>query len=31
MAFLDKHQVLERNITLLTIFAFLVVSIGGIV
>ncbi|WP_111732093.1 cytochrome-c oxidase, cbb3-type subunit II [Roseovarius amoyensis] len=28
---LDKHQILERNITLLTIFAFLVVTIGGIV
>ncbi|MDO5755930.1 MAG: cytochrome-c oxidase, cbb3-type subunit II [Rhodobacterales bacterium] len=31
MALLDKHQILERNVTLLAIFAFLVVSIGGIV
>ncbi len=31
MALLDKHKILERNVTLLTIFAFLVVSIGGIV
>jgi len=31
MAILDKHAVLERNITLLAICAFLVVSIGGIV
>ncbi|MBZ0123774.1 MAG: cytochrome-c oxidase, cbb3-type subunit II, partial [Roseovarius sp.] len=31
MAILDKHKILERNITLLTIFAFLVVTIGGIV
>ncbi|QYX58670.1 cytochrome-c oxidase, cbb3-type subunit II [Roseovarius sp. SCSIO 43702] len=30
-SFLDRHQILERNITLLTIFAFLVVTIGGIV
>jgi len=28
---LDRHKVLEKNITLLTIFAFLVVTIGGIV
>ncbi|MDR9393212.1 cytochrome-c oxidase, cbb3-type subunit II [Roseovarius sp. SYSU LYC5161] len=31
MAILDKHAILEKNITLLTIFAFLVVTIGGIV
>ncbi|MCQ0093786.1 cytochrome-c oxidase, cbb3-type subunit II [Roseovarius sp. M141] len=31
MALLDKHKILERNVTLLSIFAFLVVSIGGIV
>ena len=31
MAILDKHAILEKNITLLAIFAFLVVSIGGIV
>ncbi|RFP91078.1 cytochrome-c oxidase, cbb3-type subunit II [Rhodobacteraceae bacterium 63075] len=31
MAILDKHAVLERNVTLLAIFAFLVVTIGGIV
>jgi len=31
MAILDKHAILERNITLLAIFAFLVVTIGGIV
>ena len=31
MAILDKHALLERNITLLAVFAFLVVSIGGIV
>ncbi|WP_137702758.1 cytochrome-c oxidase, cbb3-type subunit II [Marimonas lutisalis] len=31
MAILDKHQVLEKNVTLLAIFAFLVVTIGGIV
>ncbi len=29
--FLDRHQILERNVTLLAIFAFLVVTIGGIV
>ncbi|NDV48285.1 MULTISPECIES: cytochrome-c oxidase, cbb3-type subunit II [Roseobacteraceae] len=28
---LDKHGVLERNVTLLAIFAFLVVTIGGLV
>ena len=31
MAILDKHTILEKNITLLAIFAFLVVTIGGIV
>ncbi len=31
MAILDKHGVIERNVTLLAIFAFLVVTIGGIV
>jgi len=31
MAFLDKHKILERNATLLLIFSFLVVTIGGIV
>ena len=31
MAFLDKHKILERNATLLLVFSFLVVSIGGIV
>ncbi len=31
MAFLDKHKSLERNVTLLAIFAFLVVTIGGLV
>ncbi|MTJ03764.1 cytochrome-c oxidase, cbb3-type subunit II [Sediminimonas qiaohouensis] len=31
MAILEKHTILEKNITLLTIFAFLVVTVGGIV
>ena len=31
MSLLDKHVVLEKNVTLLAIFAFLVVTIGGIV
>ena len=31
MALIEKHAVIERNATLLLIFAFLVVSIGGIV
>ena len=31
MAILDKHHVLEKNVTLLAIFAFLVVTIGGLV
>ncbi|MFD1510331.1 cytochrome-c oxidase, cbb3-type subunit II [Lacimonas salitolerans] len=29
--FLDRHQILERNVSLLAVFAFLVVTIGGIV
>ena len=31
MALLDKHKVLETNATLLLVFSFLVVTIGGIV
>ena len=31
MAILDKHVILERNVTLLAVFAFLVVTIGGLV
>ncbi|WP_120501927.1 cytochrome-c oxidase, cbb3-type subunit II [Roseovarius sp. EL26] len=31
MGILDKHKVLEKNVTLLAIFSFLVVTIGGIV
>ena len=31
MAILDTHAILEKNVTLLAIFAFLVVTIGGIV
>lgn len=31
MAILDKHAVLEKNVTLLAILAFLVVTVGGIV
>jgi len=31
MAILDKHAILEKNVTLLAIFAFLVVTIGGLV
>ena len=31
MGILDKHHVLEKNVTLLAIFAFLVVTIGGLV
>ena len=31
MAMLDKHKILETNATLLLIFSFLVVTIGGIV
>ena len=31
MSILKKHQVLEKNVTLLAIFAFLAVTIGGLV
>ncbi len=31
MALLDKHAILERNVTLLAVVAFLVVAIGGLV
>ncbi len=31
MAILDKHKILETNATLLLVFAFLVVTIGGLV
>jgi len=31
MAILDKHKVLEKNATLLLVFSFLVVTVGGIV
>jgi len=31
MAILDKHKIIETNATLLLVFSFLVVSIGGIV
>ena len=31
MAFLDRHKTLEKNATLLLVFSFLVVTIGGIV
>ncbi|MGR3546392.1 MAG: cytochrome-c oxidase, cbb3-type subunit II [Roseovarius sp.] len=31
MAILDKHAILEKNVTLLAIFAFLAVTVGGIV
>ncbi len=31
MALLDKHKILETNATLLLVFSFLVVTIGGIV
>jgi cytochrome c oxidase cbb3-type subunit II len=31
MAILEKHKILERNATLLLVFSFLVVTIGGIV
>ena len=31
MGILDKHTILEKNVTLLAIFAFLVVTVGGIV
>ncbi len=31
MGILDKHRLIEKNISLLAVFAFIVVSIGGIV
>ena len=31
MGILDKHKVLEKNVTLLAVFAFLAVTVGGIV
>lgn len=31
MAILEKHKALEKNVTLLSVFAFLAVTIGGIV
>ncbi|MBP5858671.1 cytochrome-c oxidase, cbb3-type subunit II [Marivibrio halodurans] len=31
MALMDKHQILEKNASLLLVFSFLVVTIGGIV
>jgi cytochrome c oxidase cbb3-type subunit 2 len=31
MGILDQHRIVEKNVTLLAIFAFIVVSIGGIV
>ena len=31
MGILDKHGILEKNITLLAIFSFIVVTIGGLV
>ena len=31
MAILDKHKILEKNATLLLVFSFLVVTVGGIV
>ena len=31
MAILDHHKILEKNATLLLVFSFLVVTIGGIV
>jgi len=31
MAILDKHKIIEKNATLLLIFSFLVVTVGGIV
>ncbi len=31
MAIIDKHKLLERNVTLLLVFSFIVVTIGGIV
>ena len=31
MGILDKHKILEKNVTLLLVFSFLVVTVGGIV
>ena len=31
MAFIDKHKIIEKNATLLTVLSLLVVSVGGIV
>ena len=31
MALLDHHKIIEKNATLLLVFSFLVVTIGGIV
>ena len=31
MAILDHHKILEKNATLLLVFSFLIVTIGGIV
>ncbi|PWR01610.1 cytochrome-c oxidase, cbb3-type subunit II [Meridianimarinicoccus roseus] len=31
MSILDKHKILEKNVTLLLVFSFIVVTIGGIV
>lgn len=31
MAILDKHKILEKNVSLLLVFSFLVVTIGGLV
>ena len=31
MAFLDRHKKVEKNVTLLTVFSFLVVTVGGVV
>jgi len=31
MAFLDRHKILEKNATLLLVFSFLAVTVGGIV
>jgi len=31
MAILQKHAIIEKNVTLLAVLAFLVVTVGGIV
>ena len=31
MAILEKHKILEKNASLLLVFSFLVVTVGGIV